>query len=63
MATDPAVTVKALLDAARLEVSIQEFERFTALYPALRAQADALYLPDLDDECPVLAFDPTLGLV
>jgi hypothetical protein len=60
MPTDAAVTVRALLDAAHLTVSPQEFDRFVALYPALRAQADALYLPDMEDESPALAFDPTV---
>lgn len=56
---DAAATVKILLDAAQLTVSDQEFARFTSLYPSLRAQADALYLPGLDAESPALAFDPT----
>jgi hypothetical protein len=58
MTTDAATTVKVLLDAAKLQVSPRELDRFVALYPALRAQADALYLPGMDAECPALAFDP-----
>jgi transcriptional regulator GlxA family with amidase domain len=58
MPTETTVTVRALLDAAQLTVSSEEFDRFVGLYPALRAQADALYLPDMDSECPALAFDP-----
>jgi hypothetical protein len=60
MSTDAAVTVRALLDAAHLTVSTEEYERFVGMYPALRAQADALYLPGMDEECPALAFDPTV---
>jgi hypothetical protein len=62
MATDVAMTVKALLDVAQLTVSTQEFERFSSLYPALRAQADALHLLDMDAESPALAFDPITSL-
>lgn len=58
MSTETAVTVRALLDAAQLTVSTEEFARFVGMYPALRAQADALYLPGMDSECPALAFDP-----
>lgn len=56
-----AAVVRALLDAAQLTVSDEEFERFVAIYPIMRAQADALYLPELESEAPCLHFDPTVG--
>lgn len=62
MTTDATTTVKALLDAAGLTVSDEEFERFVAVYPTLRAQADALYLRELDAEDPALSFDPTVAV-
>ena len=52
------VTVRALLDAASLTVSDDEFERFVAVYPTLRAQADGLYLEEFRDEDPAIGFDP-----
>ena len=57
-----AATVKALLDAAGLKVSDEEFLRFATVYPTVRAQADALYLRELDDEDPALGFDPTVAV-
>ena len=59
--TESATIVRALLDAAELTVSDDEFERFVAVYPIMRAQADALYLPELEPEAPSLHFDPTVG--
>jgi hypothetical protein len=59
---DPTATVKVLLEAAQLKVSDEEFERFVKVYPELRAQADALYMPELEHEAPALAFDPTAGV-
>jgi hypothetical protein len=59
MPNDVAVTVRVLLDAAHLSVSGEEFDRFVSVYPGLRAQADALYLADMEAECPAVAFDPT----
>jgi len=56
-----ATIVRALLDAAQLTVSDAEFDRFVAVYPIMRAQADALYLPELEPEAPSLHFDPTVG--
>ncbi len=56
-----ATTVKALLDAAQLKVSDEEFLKFAEVYPIMRAQADALYLPELEPESPALSFDPTVG--
>jgi hypothetical protein len=43
-------------------VSVPEFERFVRLYPALRAQADALYLTDMESEAPALTFNPVIAL-
>jgi hypothetical protein len=59
--TESATIVRSLLDAAQLTVSDDEFERFVAVYPIMRAQADALYLPELEPEAPSLHFDPTVG--
>ncbi|MFV0309939.1 MAG: hypothetical protein ACK5OX_19595 [Desertimonas sp.] len=56
-----AAIVRALLDAAHLAVSDDEFDRFVAVYPIMRAQADALYLPELEPEAPSLHFDPMVG--
>ncbi|QGG94996.1 hypothetical protein [Actinomarinicola tropica] len=57
-----ATTVKVLLDAAGLKVSDEEFLRFATVYPTIRAQADGLYLPELEDEDPALGFDPTVAV-
>jgi hypothetical protein len=62
MSIESEVTVRALLDAANLTVSVPEFERFVRLYPALRAQADALYLTDMESEAPALTFNPVIAL-
>jgi hypothetical protein len=59
---DPAATVKVLFEAAQITVSDDEFERFVKIYPELRAQADGLYMPELEPEEPALTFDPTAGL-
>jgi hypothetical protein len=56
--TTNAETVRALLGAAQLTVSDDELERFIAVYPTMRAQADSLYLPHLKNEEPALGFDP-----
>ena len=55
---DTTSTVSALLAAAGLTVSDEEFERFVAIYPTVRAQADSLYMRELDGESPALGFDP-----
>ncbi len=55
--TDVATTVKALLDAAQLKLSDEEFELFTRIYPAMRAGADSLYIPETRYEEPALIFD------
>ena len=54
-----ADTVKALLGTANITVSEAEFEDLTKVYPAMRAQADGLYLPELEFIDPAIDFDPT----
>ena len=56
--TDVPTTVRALLDAAQLRVSDEEFELFTRIYPAMRAGADGMYIPETRYEEPALIFDP-----
>jgi hypothetical protein len=55
--TDAQTTVKALLDAAQLTMSDEEFELFVKTYPALRQGADSLYIPETRYEDPALIFD------
>jgi hypothetical protein len=50
-------TVKALLDAAQLKMSDEEFQLFARIYPAMRAGADGLYIPETRYEDPALIFD------
>jgi hypothetical protein len=57
--TDVETTVKALLDAAGLKVSQEEFQLFCRIYPPMRAGADGLYIPETRYEDPALIFDPT----
>jgi hypothetical protein len=42
--TDVPTTVKALLDAAQIKMSDQEFDLFVRIYPAMRAGADSMYI-------------------
>ncbi len=51
-------TVRALLDAAGLPVSDEEFDTFVSVYPTLREAADRLYLEEVRDEEPALIFTP-----
>jgi hypothetical protein len=55
--TDVQTTVKALLDAAQLTMSDEEFELFVKTYPTLREGADNLYIPETRYEDPALIFD------
>jgi hypothetical protein len=55
--TDVRTTVKALLDAAQLTMSDEEFELFVKTYPILRQGADGLYIPETRYEDPALIFD------
>jgi hypothetical protein len=57
MTGDVATTVKALLEAAQLTVTDEEFELFVTIYSGLRAGADAMYLPEARYEEPSLNFD------
>ena len=56
--TDVASTVRALLDAAGLIVSDEEFEGLVRVYPELRARADSLYQPAFLGNL-ALDFDPS----
>jgi hypothetical protein len=56
--TGVETTVKALLDAAQLTVSDDEFEMFVRIYPELRKGADGLYIREARYEDPALIFDP-----
>jgi hypothetical protein len=55
--TDVQTTVKALLDAAQLTMSGEEFELFVKSYPTLRESADNLYIPETRYEEPALIFE------
>ena len=57
--TDVPTTVKALLDAAQIKMSDQEFDLFVRIYPAMRAGADSMYIPETRYEDPALIFDPS----
>jgi hypothetical protein len=60
MPADPSAIVRSLLDTANLTVSDEEFARFVAVYPAVRAQADELHqLPEIASLDPALSYDPT----
>jgi hypothetical protein len=54
---DVETTVKALLDAAQLKMSDEEFQLFARIYPQMRAGADAMYIPETRYEDPALIFD------
>lgn len=56
--TDTQTTVKALLDAAHLRMSDEEFQLFVKAYPVLRTGADSLYIPETRYEDPALTYDP-----
>ena len=55
--TDTVTTVKALLDAAQLTMSEEEFDLFVRIYPGLRSGADAMYIPETRYEDPALIYD------
>jgi len=55
--SDTQTTVKALLDAAQLKMSDDEFQLFVKIYPAMRAGADSMYIPETRNEDPALIFD------
>jgi hypothetical protein len=54
--TDTATTVRALLDAAGLTVSDEEFDLFVRVYPGMRSSADGMYLAETRTEEPALIF-------
>lgn len=56
--TDVETTVKALLDAAQLTMSEDEFKLFVRTYPQIREGADGMYIPETRYEDPALIFDP-----
>jgi hypothetical protein len=55
---DSGAIVTAILSAAQLTVSDQEYATFVKDYPLIRQAADALYLPELDPDEPAIRFDP-----
>lgn len=63
MDSDARAAVTVLLETANITVSEEEMELFIESYPALRSQADGLYLPFLDAEEPAVSFDPAAGAV
>lgn len=52
-------TVRTLLEAANITVPDEEIAGLVTTYPALRAQADGLYLPELEFVDPAVDFDPS----
>jgi hypothetical protein len=54
---DVEATVRILLDAARLSVHDDELQLFVKTYAELRANADDLYVPEVNSEEPALIFD------
>ena len=52
------VTVRALIDAAGLPLSDEEFESLVEGYPTLREQADRLFIEEVRYEEPALIFTP-----
>jgi hypothetical protein len=58
LASYDAMGVKVLLDMAHLTVSDEELEGLARSYAVVRAQADGLYLPELQYEWPAMTFDP-----
>ena len=51
-------TVRALIDAAGLPLSDEEFESLVEGYPTLREQADRLFIEEVRYEEPALIFTP-----
>lgn len=51
-------TVRALVDAAGLPVSDEEFQSLVDGYPTLRELADRLYIEEVRYEEPALIFTP-----
>ncbi|MDX6229020.1 MAG: hypothetical protein QOI76_2410 [Frankiales bacterium] len=60
MSTTPDTVVTVLLEAAGLTVPPADVAEFVALYPAHRAELDALYaVPMSHEEVPQLTFSPS----
>ena len=57
MPTDTETTVKALLDAAQLNMTEEELQLCVKIYPGMRAGADAMYIPETRYEEPALIAD------
>jgi hypothetical protein len=57
---DSEAIVTSLLAAAQLTVSDEEKATFIRDYPLIRANADALYLDELEPFEPAVMFDPTV---
>ncbi len=57
--TDVPTKVRALLEAAQLKLSDEEFDLFVRMYPTMRAAADSMYIPEARYEEPALMFDPS----
>ncbi|MEX2229428.1 MAG: hypothetical protein WEB13_07290 [Dehalococcoidia bacterium] len=55
---DVRAAVRAMVEAAGLPVSEDEFEKFVEMYPTLRAGADSLYIEEVRYEEPALVFSP-----
>jgi hypothetical protein len=53
---DVATTVSALLQVYGIEPDEEEFERMVRMYPAMRAGADKLFIPEARYEEPALVF-------
>ena len=55
---DVKAAVRAMVEAAGLPVSEEEFDKFVEMYPTLRAGADSLYIEEVRYEEPALVFSP-----
>jgi hypothetical protein len=50
--------VRAMVEAAGLKISEEEFNSFVSMYPTLREAADGLYIEAVRYEEPALIFTP-----
>ncbi|GMU39817.1 MAG: hypothetical protein AMXMBFR23_06830 [Chloroflexota bacterium] len=55
---DVPAAVRAMLEAAGLTVSEDEFKAFVEMYPMLREATDSLYIEEVRYEEPALVFTP-----
>ncbi len=55
---DVPSAVRAMLEAAGLTVSEDEFKAFVEMYPMLREATDSLYIEEVRYEEPALVFTP-----